>query len=260
MSSSDAPGCRTPASLSDVRSNPGLHLSRPERQEDRHRTRRNLPGRPFRGMAPGNRKAAGGFWIRRKPTPETAFVVEGAVDALSAMRAGGSMSSSPTPALRPGFLNGSWASGSAPSSAAMTAILSAIAPRDASRCRTRKSRACGRKPARAGTRSSRNGRMGPARIGRWPSGGRAAAVGCGLEEDRSRCRNPRKARMNINTGAKPVREAATPSESVTGTIARSELAQFIRRGSRHARIVAECRKTGPRARTAPNRHGNERGK
>ncbi len=43
-----------------------------------------LPGRPFKGMAPGSRKAAGGFWIRRRPAPETALLVEGAVDALSA--------------------------------------------------------------------------------------------------------------------------------------------------------------------------------
>ena len=43
-----------------------------------------LPGRPFKGMARGSRKAAGGFWISRRPAPETALLVEGAVDALSA--------------------------------------------------------------------------------------------------------------------------------------------------------------------------------
>ncbi len=69
-----------------------------------------------------------------------------------------------------GCLNGSTGSGSGPSSAAMTPIPSATAPRDASRRRTRKSGACGRTAARTGTRSSRSGGTGPARSGRRPSG------------------------------------------------------------------------------------------
>lgn len=40
--------------------------------------------RPFRGMAPGSRKARGGFWIARRTPPRSALIVEGAVDALSA--------------------------------------------------------------------------------------------------------------------------------------------------------------------------------
>ena len=40
--------------------------------------------RPFRGMAKGSRKALGGFWIARRQRPETALLVESAVDALSA--------------------------------------------------------------------------------------------------------------------------------------------------------------------------------
>ena len=42
------------------------------------------PGRPFRAMAPGSRKAEGGFWIARQTAPETALLVEAAIDALSA--------------------------------------------------------------------------------------------------------------------------------------------------------------------------------
>ena len=42
------------------------------------------PGRPFRAMATGSRKADGGFWIARKAAPKTALLVEGAIDALSA--------------------------------------------------------------------------------------------------------------------------------------------------------------------------------
>ncbi len=42
------------------------------------------PGQPFRGMARGSRKSAGGFWIARRTDPETALLVEGAIDALSA--------------------------------------------------------------------------------------------------------------------------------------------------------------------------------
>ena len=41
------------------------------------------PGRPFKGMARGSRKAQGGFWIaRRKPGPT--LLTESAIDALSA--------------------------------------------------------------------------------------------------------------------------------------------------------------------------------
>ena len=41
--------------------------------------------KPFRGMAPGSRKARGGFWIHcdRNPTA-TVFLTESAVDAISA--------------------------------------------------------------------------------------------------------------------------------------------------------------------------------
>ena len=42
------------------------------------------PGRPFRAMATGSRKADGGFWIARQTAPKTALLVEGAIDALSA--------------------------------------------------------------------------------------------------------------------------------------------------------------------------------
>ena len=42
------------------------------------------PGRPFRAMAPGSRKADGSFWLARKAAPGTALLVEGAIDALSA--------------------------------------------------------------------------------------------------------------------------------------------------------------------------------
>ena len=42
------------------------------------------PGTPFRGMAPGSRKSRGGFWIARRKPPQTALIVESAVDALSA--------------------------------------------------------------------------------------------------------------------------------------------------------------------------------
>ena len=44
----------------------------------------NQPGRPFRGMAPGSRKDSGGFWIARRTPPQSALIVESAVDALSA--------------------------------------------------------------------------------------------------------------------------------------------------------------------------------
>ena len=42
------------------------------------------PARPFRGMAPGSRKDSGGFWIARRTPPQSALIVESAVDALSA--------------------------------------------------------------------------------------------------------------------------------------------------------------------------------
>ena len=42
------------------------------------------PENPFRGMAPGSRKARGGFWIARRKPPQAALIVESAVDALSA--------------------------------------------------------------------------------------------------------------------------------------------------------------------------------
>ena len=42
------------------------------------------PDRPFKAMAPGSRKAAGGFWIARRTAPKSALLVEGAIDALSA--------------------------------------------------------------------------------------------------------------------------------------------------------------------------------
>ena len=58
------------------------------RDRDRRKTGAELvgtrPDRPFRAMAPGSRKAAGGFRIARRKDPETALLVEGAVDALSA--------------------------------------------------------------------------------------------------------------------------------------------------------------------------------
>ena len=41
------------------------------------------PGPPFHGMAPGSRKACGGFWIARQKQPRTALIVESAIDALS---------------------------------------------------------------------------------------------------------------------------------------------------------------------------------
>ena len=41
--------------------------------------------KPFRGMAPGSRKAKGGFWIPcDRNTPDTVILTESAVDALSA--------------------------------------------------------------------------------------------------------------------------------------------------------------------------------
>ena len=43
------------------------------------------PGRPFKGMAPGSRKALGGFWIARKKKTGPALLAESAVDALSAL-------------------------------------------------------------------------------------------------------------------------------------------------------------------------------
>ena len=42
------------------------------------------PDRPFRGMAPGSRKARGGFWIARRTLPQSALIVESGLDALSA--------------------------------------------------------------------------------------------------------------------------------------------------------------------------------
>ena len=42
------------------------------------------PGQPFRGMERAARKSAGGFWIARRTDPDTALLVEGAIDALSA--------------------------------------------------------------------------------------------------------------------------------------------------------------------------------
>ena len=42
------------------------------------------PDRPFKGMAPGSRKAHGGFWIRRDQTGP-ALLVESAIDALSVL-------------------------------------------------------------------------------------------------------------------------------------------------------------------------------
>ena len=42
------------------------------------------PDRPFKGMAPGSRKARGGFWIRRDQTGP-ALLVESAIDALSVL-------------------------------------------------------------------------------------------------------------------------------------------------------------------------------
>ena len=44
------------------------------------------PGRPFRGKAPGSRKARGGFWIARQKQPRSALIVESAIDALSAFQ------------------------------------------------------------------------------------------------------------------------------------------------------------------------------
>jgi hypothetical protein len=41
-------------------------------------------GHTFRGMAPGSRKATGGFWIARHKAPSSAVIVESALDALSA--------------------------------------------------------------------------------------------------------------------------------------------------------------------------------
>ena len=40
--------------------------------------------RPFRGMAPGSRKARGGFWIARRMPARSCLIVESAVDAISA--------------------------------------------------------------------------------------------------------------------------------------------------------------------------------
>ena len=58
------------------------------RDRDRRTTGAELvgthPDRPFRAMAPGSHKAAGGFWIARQKAPKTALLVEGAIDALSA--------------------------------------------------------------------------------------------------------------------------------------------------------------------------------
>ena len=42
------------------------------------------PGRPFKGMAPGSRKALGGFWFARR-ADRPALLTESAVDALSAL-------------------------------------------------------------------------------------------------------------------------------------------------------------------------------
>ena len=42
------------------------------------------PDHPFRGMAPGSRKARGGFWIARRKQPQSSLIVESALDALSA--------------------------------------------------------------------------------------------------------------------------------------------------------------------------------
>ena len=44
------------------------------------------PGQPFHGMAPGSRKACGGFWIARQTQPRAALLVESAIDALSAIQ------------------------------------------------------------------------------------------------------------------------------------------------------------------------------
>ena len=43
------------------------------------------PGRPFRGMERGSRKAAGGFWVARPEGARRVLLVESAVDALSAL-------------------------------------------------------------------------------------------------------------------------------------------------------------------------------
>ncbi len=58
------------------------------RNRERRKTGAELvgtrPDRPFRAMAPGSRKANGGFWIARQAAPKSALLVEGAIDALSA--------------------------------------------------------------------------------------------------------------------------------------------------------------------------------
>lgn len=42
------------------------------------------PGRPFKSMAPGSRKAQGGFWVARQ-TSGPVLLTESAIDALSAL-------------------------------------------------------------------------------------------------------------------------------------------------------------------------------
>ncbi len=58
------------------------------RSRERRKTGAELvgtrPDRPFKAMAPGSCKAAGGFWIARRKTLKSALLVEGAIDALSA--------------------------------------------------------------------------------------------------------------------------------------------------------------------------------
>ncbi len=48
-------------------------------------TRPAPDGRTFKGMAPGSRKAQGGFWLPAAAAPDALLLTESAVDALSAL-------------------------------------------------------------------------------------------------------------------------------------------------------------------------------
>ena len=63
---------------------PCQNSHRPGRQENQCRIDRTRPDRPLSAMATGNHKVDGGFWVTRQTAPVAAFLVEGAIDALSA--------------------------------------------------------------------------------------------------------------------------------------------------------------------------------
>ena len=119
------------------------------------------PENPFRGMAPGSRKARGGFWIARQKPPSSSKAPSTLSPLSNSPKSTASTCSSPPPASPRACRSGSSPSTCRPSHADTTTTPRETKPPNVSSEATRASSASARRAQRTGTKFSNPAREVP---------------------------------------------------------------------------------------------------